>query len=128
MITEVSVFISLILFNQKNPSLPVLMELVKFMSRRMTSKESFDKCHRRFSGFFSVTTSLTSVLSSNRTAVKTSGSSSITSMEEFFNCMFMSGNGGCNYTIITSLWQLIFYKNQGWKAVYQNRTPTVSLT
>src|SRR6185369_9526239 len=93
MITELSVFISLILFNQKKPSLPVLIELVKFISNRITSKDSFDKCQRRFSGFFSVTTSFTSVLSSNRTAVKTSGSSSITNMEEFFNCMFTAKAG-----------------------------------
>src|SRR5690606_13370637 len=63
----------------------------------------FDKCHRMFSGFFSVTISFTSVFSSSRTAVSISVSSSTTSTAAFL--MFMS---------VSNFLVAVFITNTAW--------------
>src|SRR6188768_425147 len=64
------------------------MEDLKFISSKTRSKLFSLKREGRFSGFFSVTTFFTSVFNNNLTAIKTSGSSSITSMDVFFKLIF----------------------------------------
>ncbi len=87
MITAMSLFISFTFFNQKMPSLPVLMLLLKFMSSSIRSNFFSANKARMFSGFFSVVTSFTSVFNSIFTAVSTSVSSSTTSTLAFFKFM-----------------------------------------
>src|SRR6188768_1918906 len=64
------------------------MEDLKFISSKTRSKLFSLKREGRFSGFFSVTTFFTSVFNNNLTAIKTSGSSSITSTDMFFKFIF----------------------------------------
>src|SRR6187431_916890 len=64
------------------------MEDLKFISSKTRSKLFSLKREGRFSGFFSVTTFFTSVFNNNLTAIKTSGSSSITSTDVFFKFIF----------------------------------------
>src|SRR5260221_12644807 len=69
------------------PSLPVLIDALKFISSNTISKLPLASKKGICSGFFSVTTSLTSVRNNRRTAVNTSISSSITRMFVFLRLM-----------------------------------------
>src|SRR5688500_3376384 len=102
------------------------MELLKFISSRITSKVFLDKILRRFSGFFSVTISCTSGRNKRRTAVKTSMSSSITETEAVFNCIY-SLLCKDESTTMPSI-QDVENEHQSfslYKGLYQNRTYSV---
>src|SRR6478735_12190948 len=91
------------------PSLPVLIEDLKFISSKTRSKLFSLNKAGRFSGFFSVTTFFTSVFNNNLTAIKTSGSSSITSMDVFFKLIFPV-HFVCDINCFRSIQDQIVYK------------------
>ena len=74
-------------FSQNRPSLPVLMELLKFISNKIMSKSFSVISLWMLSGFVSVSIVFTSIFSKKRTAVRTSLSSSTISI--FAWCKFI---------------------------------------
>ena len=112
-ITDAFSSIFLISFNQKMPSFPVLMLLLKFISSMIRSYFVFTQQCMNVFRIFSVTTSLASVFNRSLTAVNIVSSSMINTLAFLISCLWVER---FESTMIVYFRQIFYYCSIEWIA------------